>query len=221
MQPTHDTQAALAPLYVETRTMVPAGDSYLPSMFLGGRKVSVNPPQWPAKGWGGYLVAVIDRQQFDADGVRLCRAYNVETGDASGYTKVFTTMLDDLRSGDFINTRYVLVLATCGILNAFPPPPEFLGLLWDAGAGPKLKHWLDSARCIGTACISADVNYIFAGVMKSHHPYNPPGGHETLGLYPFPSTGRVPHTDVLDAHTRIQDAGDPSVLVPAESQAGA
>jgi hypothetical protein len=219
MQPTHATQESQGvTLHAETRTMVPSGDDYLPIIRLNGRLVPVDPPLVPSRGWGGYRLTVIEQSRLTVEGVVLSKAYNQETGDASGYKQIFTTMLEALKSGGFLDSRYYLVLATYGAVNAFPPPTDFLRLLQDAGAGAQLDEWLRSAESgIGTSHISAYVNYILAGNMKC----GTSQGNEKLGLYPVSVRPPVPHTDVLDIVIGSQGDGHPSVLVPATSAAGA
>jgi len=219
MQPTHSPQEVQSvALHVETWTMVPSGTAYLPIMTLDGQPIPVPQPQVPSKGWGGYRLVVIKRSRPALDGVRLNKAYDVETGNASGYTKVFTTMLDDL-GGITDPGQHFFVLATYGMLNSFPPVPKFLHLMREAGAGPQLDEWLDSSRGIGTAYISADVNYIQAGVMNCGQGR----GKEKVGVYTFPLNpkDRIQHTDILNTTIDSLGVGDSSVLVPAESQAGA
>lgn len=201
-------------LHVETRTMVLTGDTYTPGLFLGGSLVPADPPQVPYKGWGGYRLTVIDRKHPSAEGVVLSKLYNVGTGDGSDYKQVFSSMLQDLRAGGFVDNKYFFVLATYGTLNSFPPVPEFVRQLQEAGAGTQLAGWIDSAaKGVGTSHISADVSYILVGIMKS----GPSNGVEVLGLYPMQN--RTPRTSRLDVYFYGLGAGHPYVLGPAERKA--
>jgi hypothetical protein len=80
----------------------------------------------------------------------------------------------------------------------------------EAGAGPKLARWVVSAGGIGTSRITASVNYILVGIMKS----GPGAGVEGLGL--FPMTPHVPHISKADVYFYSLGAGRPYVLGRAE-----
>jgi hypothetical protein len=201
-------------LHVETRTMVRAGESYAPSVFLGGGLVPADKPIVPDKGWGGYRLLVIDRRKPSLSGVKMSKLYSVPSGDGSQYQQVFAEMYKDLHDGGFVDNKYFFVLATFGALNSFPPTPKWIEQMQEAGAGPKLARWVESAGGrIGTMGITADVNYILVGIMKS----GPGAGVEGLGLFPMKEPPpRVPHISKADAYFYSLGAGKPYVLGRAE-----
>ena len=201
-------------LQIETRTMVRGKDSYAPSVFLGGSLVPADKPIVPDRGWGGYRLLVIDRRKPSLSGVKMSKLYSVPSGDGSQYQQVFAEMYKDLHDGGFVDNKYFFVLATYGALNSFPPTPKFISQMQEAGAGPKLARWVESAGgSIGTAGIKAGVNYILVGIMKS----GPGAGVEALGL--FPTTPYVPHTSSVVVSFYSLGAGRPYVLGSAEVKA--
>ena len=60
--------------------------------------------------------------------------------------------------------------------------------------------------------ITADVNYILVGIMKS----GPGAGVEGLGLFPMNPPPRVPHISTADVYFYSLGAGRPHVLGRAE-----
>lgn len=200
-------------LQVETKTIVQPGESYTPGIFLGGSLVPADPPAIPYRGWGGLRLAVIDRRRPTADGVRMSKVYNMPAGDGSSYRAFFDQVHKDLKSGGFVNEAYFIVLATFGWLDAFPPTPEFVRTMQEAGAGTQLATWLESAPQVGTGAIKADVNYILVGTMKS----GPTAGVEVLGYFPMPAKGRgTPRYSRADVYFYSLGADRPYVLGAAE-----
>jgi MAC/Perforin domain len=198
-------------LHVETRTV--PGNGYVPSVFLGGSRVPVDAVV--DKGWGGYRLLVIDRRQPSVAGVRWSKLYSVPSGDGSQYRQVFDVMYDDLHQGGFVDNRYFFVLATYGAYNSFPPTPRFIEQMQEAGAGPRLARWIESAGGkIGTMAVTADVNYILVGIMKS----GPGAGIEGLGLFPN-TPPRTPRVSSVDVYFYSLGSGRPYVLGAAEVKA--
>jgi hypothetical protein len=200
-------------LHVEARTFVRPGDSYAPSVFLGGGLIPANKPVVPDKGWGGYRLLVIDRRKPSLSGVKMSKLYSVPSGDGSQYQQVFAEMYKDLHDGRFVDNKYFFVLATFGALNSFPPTPKWIEQMQEAGAGPKLARWVESGGGrFGTMAITADVNYILVGIMKS----GPGAGVEGLGLFLMNPPPRVPHISTADVYFYSLGAGRPYVLGRAE-----
>lgn len=198
-------------LHIETRTVVPPGDTYTPGVFLGGHLISSEPSHEPYHGFGGYRLVVIDRRHPGPDGVRLSRLYNLSSGDGSQYRQVFETMRGDLQHGGFLDNNYFLVLATFGMYNAYPPVPDFVRLLQEGGAGAQLDRWIaDAAAGAGTSHITGAVNYVLVGIMKS----GPSAGVELLSL----ERNFQPHTSTLDVYFYGLGAGQRYVLGSFESK---
>jgi hypothetical protein len=203
-------------LRVETRTVVGPSDTYTPGVFLGGSLVPADVPAIPYRGWGGYRLIVIDRRQPTIEGVRMSRLYNLAAGDGSSYRAVFEQMARDLKSGSFIDNAYFIVLASYGMLDSYPPTPEFVRILQEAGAGTQLANWLGKAVGIGTGSIKADVNYILVGIMKS----GPSAGVEVFGYFDIPPRSRGPsRISSADVYFYSLGAGHPYVLGAAERKA--
>jgi hypothetical protein len=97
-------------------------------------------------------------------------------------------MYKDLHDGRFVDNKYFFVLATFGALNSFPPTPKWIEQMQEAGAGPKLARWVESGGGrFGTMAITADVNYILVGIMKSG-----PGAGVESGVVPDESAATRP-----------------------------
>jgi len=202
-------------LHIETRTVVMPGDTYTPAVFLGGTLIPVEGPQAPYS-WGGYRLVVIDRRHPTASGVRLSRIYNQQSGAPAKYAEVFDAMMRDLQDGRFLDEGYFIVLATYGMLNAFPPVPAVVRALQESGAGAQLASWLAlAARGTGTGNITHDINYVLVGITKS----GPNAGVELLATSPIGSAPRIPHTSTLDVYFYGLGSGRPFVIGQAERKA--
>ena len=147
---------------------------------------------------------------------RLSRLYNLSSSDGSQYRKVFDVMRDDLQGGGFLDNNYFLVLATFGMVNAYPPIPDFVRSLQEAGAGAQLERWIaDAAGGAGTSHITDAVNYVLVGIMKS----GPSAGIELLSLERIPPyPGWKPHTSALDVYFYGLGTGQPYVLGAFETK---